>query len=228
MDDFLCNYKIALNQSELDNRAPLFSCRDLSTDLLQSIVYMAMYKNWGACAEDGVARVQVKPSKTIFACRAWASGEAVAMPLTSAKHVRVVDPEKETEMSTAFVATVEDHMGDKTRFTMSQMSTKDFMSLAYLFKVVDKENDANFKLSDLSVSVPVWALPNAPKFTVNIPVVHATTDIKCEDEMVLYIPNVKRETDNKKRKAHDVFIEGTAWTEDTTSRRQKIPEDIWT
>ena len=123
---------------------------------------MAMYKNWGACAEDGVARVQVKPIKTIFACREWASGEAVAMPLTNAKHVRAVDPEKETEMSTAFVAIVEDNMGTKTRSTMPQMSTNDFISVAYLIKVVDKEKDANVKLSDLSVSIPVWALPNAP------------------------------------------------------------------
>jgi hypothetical protein len=205
MDDFMLNYKVSLGL-ELDNRPPLCSCADIDKDLLLSVVYAAMYKKREAFPEAGVARIQVRPSKTVFALRTWKTGENVAMPLTCAKQLKVLDAEKdESETSTSFVATLEDAEGNTTRFAMPQMHTKEFVSLAYMFKITDKEDDANLKLAELPVAAPVFALPNCPRFQVALPVVQAAKAINCEDEMILYIPKAKKEAEMK-RKAKDVVL----------------------
>ena len=81
-----------------------------------------------------------------------------------------------------------------------------------MFKITDKEDDANLKLAELPVAAPVFALPNCPRFQVALPVVQAAKAINCEDEMILYIPKAKKEAEMK-RKAKDVVLgEGTGAT----------------
>ncbi len=220
MDDFMINYKVSLGL-ELDNRPPLCSCADIDKDLLLSVVYAAMYKKREAFPEAGVARIQVRPSKTVFALRTWKTGENVAMPLTCAKQLEVLDAEKdESETSTSFVATLEDSEGNATRFAMPQMYSKEFVSLAYMFKITDKEDDANLKLAELPVAAPVFALPNCPRFQVALPVVQAAKAINCEDEMILYIPKAKKEAEMK-RKAKDVVLGDGATKNEKKDKKEK-------
>ena len=220
MDDFMINYKVSLGL-ELDNRPPLCSCADIDKDLLLSVVYAAMYKKRQAFPEAGVARIQVRPRKTVFALRTWNTGETVAMPLTCAKQLKVLDAEKdESETSTSFVATLEDAEGNTTRVAMSQMYSKEFVSLAYMFKITDKEDDANLKLAELPVAAPLFALPNCPRFQVALPVVQAAKAINCEDEMILYIQDQSAKP--TKRKAKDVVLgDGAAKKEKKDEKKDK-------
>ena len=89
-----------------------------------------------------------------------------------------------------------------------------------MFKITDKEDDANLKLAELPVAAPVFALPNCPRFQVALPVVQAAKAINCEDEMILYIPQAKKEAEMK-RKAKDVVLgEGTAATAEKTGKKK--------
>ena len=100
--------------------------------------------------------------------------------------------------------TVDNGDGKKKSFAMGRMSSKEYMSLAFEFKSIDEEEKANLKLGEVKVSVPMWALPNCPKFEVTLPLVAASKNIQVEDEMVLYIPKRKNEP---KRKAKDVDLD---------------------
>ena len=93
-----------------------------------------------------------------------------------------------------------------------------------MFKITDKEDDANLKLAELPVAAPAFALPNCPRFQVALPVVQAAKAINCEDETILYIKDQSAKP--TKRKAKDVVLgEGTGATKkeekDKTAKKAK-------
>lgn len=201
LPDFLGNYKQVV-RIELDTRGPVNNLEDWENDLFQNAAFNALFRKRNAVSEEGIVRYQSKPTKALFALRSWTADGTVSIPLTTARHLKLLD--LTTDEPPTFVITVDNGDGKKKSFAMGRMSSKEYMSLAFEFKSIDEEEKANLKLGEVKVSVPMWALPNCPKFEVTLPLVAASKNIQAEDEMVLYIPKAKKEP---KRKAKDVDLD---------------------
>ena len=199
LHEFLCNYRTALHQIEIDNRTPVSDVPELMGDMFAPTLVVAMYKKRDAFPEVGIVRVQSKPSRSVFALRNWTAGDMIAMPVTNARDLKLQDG-ADTDVTSPFIATMEDGSGTKKSFVIGQMYSKESVSLPFVFKVTDQEDKANLQIGTLRVSAPVWTL----QFEVTMPVVQASRDIKVEHDMVLFVQRAKKDV---KRKAKDVSVD---------------------
>ena len=197
MDAFLSSYKAATSQIEIEKRQPLAESDDFHADLLHGIVYEVLYRTKVDFPEGDLVRVQTKPSKAIFSLRSWAPGESIAIPVTGARQLKVVQADKD-DGSNPFVAVVSRGDGAKVHLALNQLFSKTHVSLPYLLKTTDKKEDANLEVSSLSVGFIVWAL-KGERVTVEIPVIKAVKHINVEDEMALFVVAKEKKETKKAR-----------------------------
>ena len=227
MDRILSEYKVAAAQIEVDQRTPLIDAgwqTMLEVELCQAIVYSALYKKRNDIPADGVGWVQLKPSKAVFSLRTVHKGDHVAMPMTSMKHLKTME---DADADTTFMINLQHANGQHvTKFSMSQEGLKTHLSLAFQFKRIEKQEDANLQVSLISQKVHSWAL--GKDFIVQLPVVVATAVIDVDQEMVMYVPATTTKVETK-RKAKDISFGDTVKTvkkvENTNNKDKKDKKD---
>ena len=219
MDSILSEYKVASAQIEVDHRTPMIDDgwqTMLEADLYQSIVYSALYKKRNDIPADGVGRVQLKPVKTVFALRTFKKGDHVAMPMTSLKQIKAIEDE---DGDTPFMINLQHANGHHVaKFSMGQEQLKTHLSLAFQFKRVEKQDDANLQVSTISQKVHAWAL--GKEFIVQLPVVVATAVIDVDQEMLIYVPATEKKVE-KKRVAKDISFDDTVKKVENTNKKDK-------